>query len=887
MIDHRFPNFLSTPVAEQRPRFEYAPTRAGAGELRRPVVSVVTPFYNMGDVFHETAACLLGPLPEGVPAYWSEKTRGAPGQSLQNFEWIIVNDCSTNPDSAQALEPYRVLARRDRRVRVIDLQQNHGLPAARNAGWRAARAPCVFFLDADDLIEPTTLEKSALHLACNPEFAFVKGFSVGFGAQEYLWLHGFHKGEEMLKENVVTATTMVRRSALAELGGFDESIRGGMEDWEFWLRAAAMGHWGDTIPEFLDWYRRRENQHAEWENIAKQEKRSLFLRKVRAAHGHIFEGRFPSPSRAWHMPFIYPAPPLDERKGADNHEPELVNPLDKRRRRLLMIVPWLRMGGADRFNLDLLRYLTEQGIDASVQAQGSDAQVTSHDPWEVTIATTLPGHPWLPEFTALTPDVFCLDHLARPPQFPRLISHLIESRRPDVVMVSNSQLGYFLLPYLRSRHPETTFVDFNHMEEPHWQNGGHPRTGAGFQEQLDLSIVVSGHLKRWMSAPPRNADAERIEVCHINADTRTFRPDAEARARVRAELGIDDDVPMILYAARLCPQKQPLVFGRAMELLRELYGEAGCAERKKHGSREPRHQQSSFVGLVAGEGELQDSLAAYLAERELGSHVRMLGAVAAADMPGLMAAADIFFLPSQWEGIALSIYEAMAAGRCVVGADVGGQAELVTQETGVLLKFSSRDAELEAKAYAAALHGLIADPKRIGAYGKAARARIQEHFELDAMGSRMEALFEIAHRWRRERPRQVISEPFARELALQGIEMMRIQDLCDELWPYRQKYLDRASGSARFDPEQRRHAEDELAKLELSRSWRAIQMAKSTPPYKMLARVRFGPDWRLADLKDPPEVRLARIRASRTYRLIVGLERSRRNQRLAPGRDEG
>src|SRR6185369_150205 len=105
----------------------------------------------------------------------------------------------------------------------------------------------VFFLDSDDLIEPTTLEKSALHLACNPEFAFVKGYSVGFGAQEYLWSRGFHSGAAMLQENLVTATTMVRRSVLQSLGGFDESIRRGMEDWEFWLRAAGKGHWGETI----------------------------------------------------------------------------------------------------------------------------------------------------------------------------------------------------------------------------------------------------------------------------------------------------------------------------------------------------------------------------------------------------------------------------------------------------------------------------------------------------------------------------------------------------------------------------------------------------------------------------------------------------------------
>ncbi len=892
MIDPRHPNYDSTPVSSDRARYYYAPSPLERGVQRvTPAVTVVTPFYNTSEIFHETAACLLG----GPALVGIQQERGgcgetpwvnACGQSLQNFEWIIVNDGSTDPDALRVLEAYRALANRDSRVSVIDHAKNHGLPATRNTGWRAARGPLVFFLDSDDLIEPTTLEKSALHLTCNPEFAFVKGYSVGFGAQEYLWSQGFHSRGGMLNQNLVTATTMVRRSVLHAIGGFDESIRRGMEDWEFWLRAAAHGHWGDTIPEYLDWYRRRDNQHAAWDNIAREDKRTQFLSRIRASHGHIFEGNFPVPERSWHMPFMYPGDPMARGNVAKFElahptSETLLNPLVKRSPRLLMILPWLRMGGADRFNLDLARYLTTRAAPT----------------WEVTIATTLPGHPWLPEFSALTPDVFALDHLARMPQFPRMLDHLIASRRPDVVMVSNSQLGYFLVPYLRSRHPETTFVDFNHMEEPHWQNGGHPRTGAGFQEQLDLSIVVSGHLKGWMCEEPRRADPERIEVCHINADSATFRPDGAGRAEWRAELEIDEGTPVILYAARLCAQKQPMVFARTMEMLVRDAGippfdtrstnstrnpvetsapaQTPGAKRSEHGRGRPRHPQK-FVAFVAGDGEYYAQLEAFIKDRGLQPNVRMLGSIPVARMPSLMAAADIFFLPSQWEGIALSIYEAMAAGLCVVGADVGGQSELVTAETGVLLKFSKRSEAGEAAAYATTLNALIAHPDQIAAIGAAARARIREHFELDSMGTRMLAHFAKAQRLSREKPRQTISEGFARELALQGMEMMRIQELAEELWPYRQKYFEllrgtgdppSGSGDSALDGARNAEAADVLARLEQSRPWRAIQMVKESPPYRLLARARFGAGWQLVDPKEPPAVRLARIRRSRAYRI--------------------
>ena len=75
MLDPRNPNYSNTPVSPQRPHYDYYledPTT-------RPVVSIVTPFYNTGPVFRETAQSIMQ-------------------QSLQQFEWIIVNDGSTETD---------------------------------------------------------------------------------------------------------------------------------------------------------------------------------------------------------------------------------------------------------------------------------------------------------------------------------------------------------------------------------------------------------------------------------------------------------------------------------------------------------------------------------------------------------------------------------------------------------------------------------------------------------------------------------------------------------------------------------------------------------------------------------------------------------------------
>lgn len=868
MIDPRSPNFESPPFSPGRASFVYGVRpktterfRADLAEPPRiPAVTVITPFFNTGAVFHQTAACVMG-------------------QSLQDFEWVIVNDRSTDADALAILDQYRPGGERnpgaDPRIRIIDHSSNHGLSAARNTGFRAARAPRVFQLDSDDLIEPTTLEKCALFLDANPDFAFVKGFSVGFEGQQYLWDKGFHDRERFLSQNLVTATAMIRREVHARVGGFDETIRGGMEDWEFWLRAASMGCWGATIPEFLDWYRRRPPQVFDaWANLKCEDANRRFKERMHREHAGLFEGGFPNPQRPWHMPY-----------DALWDGPKWANLLDKPegRQRLLMIVPWFRMGGADRFNLDLVKFLTGRG-------------------WEVTLVATLSsgvspgsslgcGHPWLADFARYTPDIFILPHLAKPPQFPGIVRHLIDSRRPDHVLITNSEQGYAMLPWLRAACPDPVYLDFNHMEEPQWKAGGHPRHGAAAQGLLDLNITVSDHLRRWMSLPPRDADLKRIEYCHINADTERWRPDPERRAALRTQFGISDDAVVVLYAARFCPQKQPLVFADSVRRLKALLGSSSPPVHiliAGEGELEPQLREAlaplgpldtplkpapTYAGARADTGgadEASDDVARPLARFT----VHFLGAVRTDDMPGVMAASDIFFLPSEWEGIALSIYEAMSSGLAVLGAVVGGQPELVTPETGILLNRPKNDPAAEAAAYARVLAELIADPARRSELGRAARERIVKHFELANMGARMLRLFDRAAELKRTRPRPALDRHLARELAAANIESLRAQDLADYLWQYRVRFYEKQHSTQRV--EQDNEAAQALRHIASSLSYRLILGLKKLPPYRAFARARYGSDWTLHDparAEGSPRERLERILSSRSYQLVVRMKR--------------
>ena len=73
MIDPAKPDYANTPGSRQRPQFDYRPVDADVP----PCVTIVTPFYNTGEIFHETARAVLQ-------------------QSMQQWEWVIINDGSTD-----------------------------------------------------------------------------------------------------------------------------------------------------------------------------------------------------------------------------------------------------------------------------------------------------------------------------------------------------------------------------------------------------------------------------------------------------------------------------------------------------------------------------------------------------------------------------------------------------------------------------------------------------------------------------------------------------------------------------------------------------------------------------------------------------------------------
>lgn len=160
-------------------------------------------------------------------------------QTEADWELLLIDDGSTDasPQIAAAA------ATRDTRVRTVSRPANarHGAAAARNAGLALAKGEFVAFLDADDLYVPQKLETELTLLAAHPEAAMVYGPTLWWrdGERPWRWVEPMHRQANRLHRppalvsKVIlsldwhvpcTCAVLIRRSAIAEIGGFEEQF---------------------------------------------------------------------------------------------------------------------------------------------------------------------------------------------------------------------------------------------------------------------------------------------------------------------------------------------------------------------------------------------------------------------------------------------------------------------------------------------------------------------------------------------------------------------------------------------------------------------------------------------------------------------------------------
>lgn len=220
---------------------------------------------------------------------------------------------------------------------------------------------------------------------------------------------------------------------------------------------------------------------------------------------------------------------------------------------------------------------------------------------------------------------------------------------------------------------------------------------------IAVSREVATRFEQQLGVP-----AAKLTVVRNGIDVPPTLPTAPA---LRDELLAGSVGPLLLTIARLHPQKG-----------------------HEHLLRAARELPEAIVAL-AGDGPERDRLQAMARELGIDARVRFLGH--RTDVAALLAACDIFVLPSLYEGLPLSVLEAMAAGRPVVATRVGGTDEAIDEGvTGRLVP------PADPGALAAALRELIDDRAALERLARAGRAAAERHFSVGAMVRGVEAIYD-------------------------------------------------------------------------------------------------------------------------------------------------
>jgi glycosyltransferase involved in cell wall biosynthesis len=216
---------------------------------------------------------------------------------------------------------------------------------------------------------------------------------------------------------------------------------------------------------------------------------------------------------------------------------------------------------------------------------------------------------------------------------------------------------------------------------------------------IDGFVAVSEEVERAM-VEIIGPIQDKITVICNGVDVRRYR-ESIGKAPVRSQLGLEVSTRLIAVVATLKEEKGHRYLIEAMVSIVPQYPDVHA--------------------LVIGDGRLRQELQAQVERLKLCDHIHFLGN--RHDVPGLLAASDLFVLPSLWEGLAMALLEAMAAGLPIVATEVSGTVEvMVPDETGILVPPGN------ATKLAEAIKLLLHDPERGRAMGAAARRRVEAGF---------------------------------------------------------------------------------------------------------------------------------------------------------------
>ncbi len=371
------------------------------------------------------------------------------------------------------------------------------------------------------------------------------------------------------------------------------------------------------------------------------------------------------------------------------------------KKNILMIIPWMVIGGADMFNLEFTKLIDK-------------------NKYSVTIVTDHP-HKYVKrqEFEEYADSVFEMSSFLDRKNWPTFLEYIIESRNIDLVLVTNSITGYNMIPYIKIKYPKLPIIDYIHSVELYNRHGGYGRDSNMMKSLLDKTLFCS---KNAEESYHNTFDTNGIDTktIYIGVDSNKFKPSNKLRSQSRKKYGVEDTIN-IGYICRIDYPKRPL-------LLAEIIRKTIDTNRK-------------IKFIIGGDGPLLNDLKNKIKKYNLEDNVLFLGSVS--NQIEFYSMCDITINCSIKEGLALTAYESLSMGVPVVSAEVGGHKELIDDSCGTIVPLLQKEEDIqiyeysdeEIDNYVKAIKKIINNLKK---YQSNSRKRIEKSFSLNTMIKNMQ-----------------------------------------------------------------------------------------------------------------------------------------------------
>jgi glycosyltransferase involved in cell wall biosynthesis len=471
----------------------------------RPLVSVVIPCYNYGRYVEEAIDSVLA-------------------QTWQDFEIIVVDDGSNDPEAIRILKQLR-----KQKVKIIH-QPSRKLPATRNRGIKVAKGKYICCFDADDKIAPTYLEKCVYRL--ETEVLDICGsWQQNFENDNSILQPEQFSLKTLLESNCMINAALFRRSLWRKIGGYDKRVTCGYEDWEFWIRMAAAGARATVIPEPL-FFCRKHGRSLFDATLGEQDD---IVQWIRSKHTRLL-GKDKS-----HKYF------------SDNPQRRLNNRLinlDHNSRpksdqiNVLLAMPFLTVGGVERVISQICCRLSKLDFVFTILTTvASDPRCGDTTSW----------------FRASTEETYHLPKFLARDQWNMFIFYLLRTRNIQILWQAGSTFLYDLLPEIKTHFPSVMIIDLLLNEV------GHTANNRKYNYCIDMNIAENQKVKSWLLS--HGEDADRVRLIENGVDLEKFKTRPQTRF-LRKDYSQGKKRFIVGFFGRFSKEKGPDVFVEIASRLR-------------------------------------------------------------------------------------------------------------------------------------------------------------------------------------------------------------------------------------------------------------------------------------------------------------------------------